>query len=369
VIVIFFFTFSRLFSMITSFFDKIGALTKEQQQNLVRQRAEEEKKEATERRELQRLEEEKDTRKRLRDLESRLAGKGAGRPKKEKLHTPSNTVTVTNSTINGNIIINSPPPSSNFSSSATVTRTSTSSSSNTSSLAQLPLLYASDSDIDEQLQDDESDGEFESDERNIITSIPPSWSSLGFVNSRRINGPKIKRGKYIDWVADYNLFEQIVKCVKRNNSFTEALRELQGIHYPSIMIKLTRGTLHGWFDKNKKLKREIKDRWLARKPAKRGIKKKYALSFEPRLEYLLFKIFKQRREDDLPVNSVIGVSIIKSVITQYKVKLLEEMTLSRRWVRQWLREKCNYSYKRATTSGQKIAPDWQLKVSTMVDRG
>src|SRR5450432_357646 len=75
--------------MITSFFDKISSLTKEQQDDLVRQLAEDEKKDAAERREQKRLRNEKDTRKRLRDLEAHLYGKGPGRPKKEKMRRKS----------------------------------------------------------------------------------------------------------------------------------------------------------------------------------------------------------------------------------------------------------------------------------------
>jgi hypothetical protein len=356
--------------MISSFFDKITTLTKERREGLEKQRVEEAQKKTADLLERKRLKEEKVTHKRFRELEDRLSGKRAGRPKKEKI---SSIVTIKDSTVYGNVTVNQYQGCPSISSTA---NSSSSSSSRSSSLDHIDLLYSSDHEhgSEEDFEDahindttDQISGET-SNERNISSSPPASWSALGLVDSKNIKGPNIKREPYFNWVLDYNLFEQIITCVKNTTSFSEAIRELQGIRYPSIMSKLSRTNLYSWFDKNRNLRKNVKERWLARKPAKRGIKKKYALSFEPRLEYLLFKIFQQRRKDELPVNSIIGVSIMKSVITQYKPKLLEEMSLSRRWVRQWLRGKCAFSYKRATTSGQKLAIDWKVKVATMVDR-
>jgi hypothetical protein len=41
---------------------------------------------------------------------------------------------------------------------------------------------------------------------------------------------------------------------------------------------------------------------------------------------------------------------------------------SRRWCRQWMQDNLAWTYKKSTTSGQKLPADWQEQVDSMVMR-
>ena len=124
--------------MISSFFDKITTLTKERREGLEKQRVEEAQKKTADLLERKRLKEEKVTHKRFRELEDRLSGKRAGRPKKEKI---SSIVTIKDSTVYGNVTVNQYQGCPSISSTA---NSSSSSSSRSSSLDHIDLLYSSD---------------------------------------------------------------------------------------------------------------------------------------------------------------------------------------------------------------------------------
>jgi len=178
-----------------------------------------------------------------------------------------------------------------------------------------------------------------------------------------------KRGKgYIDWNERPDVFEMIVKAVVGTRNWKDALNSLQKPSNPEILQRLTISTMKGWFDSDFKLLPHIRRRWEERRPKLGGIGRQYSLAGHTDLECHLINIFVKRREGGLVVNSNVAVPIMRAVIQQRAPQLLERMSLSRRWVRQWLRKKCNFTYKKGTTSGQKLPADWQAQVETMIDR-
>jgi hypothetical protein len=176
-----------------------------------------------------------------------------------------------------------------------------------------------------------------------------------------------RRGNYRDWPVEYHTFEMIVNAVKAHRSFKEAVRSLRKPGNPSVFDSLSVSTVREWFD-GYRLKPAVEKRWKTGAPAKRGIGVRCALEEDSGLEQYLIGIFRQRRESGHVVNSIVAASIMHSVISLRAPHLLERMGLSRRWVRQWLRCKCGFTYKKATTSGQKLPTDWEKQVERMIDR-
>lgn len=180
--------------------------------------------------------------------------------------------------------------------------------------------------------------------------------------------PVTIRGPYIDWVARTDLFGMIVKAVEGARSFEAAVKSLRKPSNPEIFDQLSRSTVRGWFDADFRLKKDVRLKWEAGMPRLGGIGASYSLADHAPLEQFLIDIFRKRRESGLVVNSNVAVPILRSVIKQRAPQLLDDMALSRRWVRQWLRTRCGFTYKKATTSGQKLPVDWERQVETMIDR-
>ena len=162
------------------------------------------------------------------------------------------------------------------------------------------------------------------------------------------------------------LTRQQVMSHRSINKAVESLRNNPAT--PKIMQKLTRGTVREWFDADFKLKPHIKLRWESGKSKIGGMGARYSLADYSELEIYLLAIFNKRRESGLVINSSVAVPIMRTVIQQRAPQLLQRMALSRRWVRHWLRCRGGFTYKKATTSGQKLPADWEAQVGLMIDR-
>jgi hypothetical protein len=161
----------------------------------------------------------------------------------------------------------------------------------------------------------------------------------------------------------------IVAAVMSHRSISKAVESLRSNPTtPKIMQKLSRGTVREWFDADFKLKPRIKLRWESGKSKVGGMGARYSLADHSELEMYLLAIFNKRRESGLIINSTVAVPIMRTVIQQRAPQLLERMALSRRWVRHWLRCRGGFTYKKATTSGQKLPVDWEVQVRLMIDR-
>jgi hypothetical protein len=166
--------------------------------------------------------------------------------------------------------------------------------------------------------------------------------------------PVTIRGPYIDWVARTDLFGMIVKAVEGARSFEAAVKSLRKPSNPEIFDQLSRSTVRGWFDADFRLKKDVRLKWEAGMPRLGGIGASYSLADHAPLEQFLIEIFRKRRESGLVVNSNVAVPIMRSVIKQRAPQLLDDMALSRRWVRQWLRTRCGFTYKKAIQEGDNI---------------
>jgi hypothetical protein len=160
----------------------------------------------------------------------------------------------------------------------------------------------------------------------------------------------------------------IVKAVEGARHYRDAVASLQKPSNPDIFRKLSHTTVRGWFDADFRLKDSVRLKWEAGKPRMGGIGGQSSLVDHAELEQYLIGIMRKRRDSGLVINSSVAVPIMRCVIQQRAPHLLQKMALSRRWVRQWLRCRCGFTYKKSTTSGQKLPPDWEQQVEAMIDR-
>lgn len=287
---------------------------------------------------------------------------GPGRPRKSNIINAA-SVTITNLNVigSGSIVHLSqpvgqgsspllseplPPSSASPSTSSSSTSSSSPSSFPTSSSSPVPSASSSSS------------------------SSPPSSGAF----LRALAGPQRplrQRGKYIDWISKTDVFEMIIGSVVAHNNIKEAVKSLRNNpSNPSILRKLSKSTVRGWFntDCNLKLLDHVRMKWESGKSRLGGMGAPYSLADHSELEMFLLAIFKKRRENGLVINSSVAVPILRTVIQQRAPQLLERMALSRRWVRHWLRRRGGFTYKKATTSGQKLPADWESQVEAMIDR-
>ena len=151
----------------------------------------------------------------------------------------------------------------------------------------------------------------------------------------------------------------IVGSVMSHRSIGRAVKSLRNNPgSPKILQKLTRGTVREWFGADFKLKPGVRLKWESGKSKVGGMGAPYSLADHSELEIYLLAIFNKRRESGLIINSSVAVPIMRTVIQQR----------ARRWVRHWLRCRAGFSYKKATTSGQKLPTDWEVQVALMIDR-
>jgi hypothetical protein len=190
------------------------------------------------------------------------------------------------------------------------------------------------------------------------------------VTGKQLDGKLKKRGHegYVHWNELPDVFEMIIKAVEGARNWKDALSSLQKPSNPDVLRRLTISTMKGWFGDDFRLRPDIRLRWEERRPRLGGIGRQYSLAGYTDLECHLINIFVKRRDAGMVVNSNVAVPIMRAVISQRAPQVLERMKLSRRWVRQWLRSKCGFTFKKGTTSGQKLPADWEAQVETMIDR-
>jgi len=360
-----------------NYFPKLSQLTNEEKTALAAQLAEQRDKEIAESRQRQREQVQRKVTAEALALQERSLqrARGPGRPRKTALsnvHINVNTVNVNCGTFiagSGSVINDAAresPPSVSPPSSSAITSSSSSSSSSTSSSPSSSFSSAP--------APDTSSSSSPQSLCSPVASLPLSTSSsaplFGPAHAAQFEGALKKRGTdgYVHWNEMPEVFEMIIKAVEGCRDWNDALQSLQKPSNPVILQRLRVPTMKGWFDSNFKLLPHIRQRWEERLQRLGGIGHRYSLADHADLERHLVSIFAKRRESGLVVNSNVAVPIMRAVIQQRAPHLLDKMALSRRWVRQWLRSRCGFTYKRATTSGQKLPADWEEKVETMIDR-
>ena len=168
-----------------------------------------------------------------------------------------------------------------------------------------------------------------------------------------------------DWIADYSLFSMIVKAVELNKQWKGAVRYLQTGPQSDLFMSLNESTLRGWFDPHSfALLPKVRERWLLRKPPSGRTGRPYLLGDVPETEEFIIATVRALRQSGSTINSIVIASVMKSVLAARSPELLEKLSISRRWCRAWMKRRLGWTYKKATTSGQKLPDQWPQQVKT-----
>jgi hypothetical protein len=74
------------------------------------------------------------------------------------------------------------------------------------------------------------------------------------------------------------------------------------------------------------------------------------------------------REAGLVVNTVVATGLIRSIVQSNYPALLGKYGLGRRWCGAWMKANLNWSYRKGTTSGQKLPANWQQQCEDSLKR-
>ena len=130
---------------------------------------------------------------------------------------------------------------------------------------------------------------------------------------------------------------------------------------------LTESTVRSWYEpRSYTLKESVEKRWKGGAVQRTG--RPSFIKSHPMVEEYVIDALTNIRAAGGTVNSIIIASFFRGIISARYPQLLEEYKLSRRWCRWWFRKTLAWSFKRGTTSGQKLPPDWEEQMDRMAKR-
>jgi hypothetical protein len=141
--------------------------------------------------------------------------------------------------------------------------------------------------------------------------------------------------------------------------------------YGDSFKSLNESTVRGWYEKGTyKVKKKVFDRWKEQAPVERGLGsgKKYVLEGKLELETKIKSTLEGMREAGLVVNSNVAAAVIRGLVEVNNPELLGRYGLSRRWCRRWMNSNLSWSYRKGTTSGQKLPAEWKNLCDKMLMR-
>jgi len=156
----------------------------------------------------------------------------------------------------------------------------------------------------------------------------------------------------------------IVNAVQLTREWKGAIRYLQGGPNANVFLMLNESTLRGW-PGTFVLQEKVRERWQLRKPPSGRTGRPYLLDAVPEVDAFIINTVKSLRQSGNTINSIVISSVMRSVLAGKAPEMLDKLSLSRRWCRAWMRRRLGWTYKKATTSGQKLPEQWQERVKDM----
>jgi hypothetical protein len=157
----------------------------------------------------------------------------------------------------------------------------------------------------------------------------------------------------------------IVNAVAVHREWRAAVRSLLTGANAGLFVGLNESTVRGWFDDGFQLKEKVRERWQSRAPPGGRTGRPYLLDSVPEADSFIVSTLQSLRQGGSTVNSLVVASVMRSVLSVRAPELLLQLSISRRWCRSWLKRRLGWSYKKATTSGQKLPAQWQERVREM----
>lgn len=222
----------------------------------------------------------------------------------------------------------------------------------------------------------ETNSNYNNSYSKISASAPSDSESISVAvtvaeRGRRPPGQNNRPQGYGDWIGNYQLFAMIVAAVQAERGWAAALSRLRAPAYCRQFDKLNESTLRGWFEPGTyKLYADVKEKWKIGNSNlfRANNSRPYFLKEHAGLETSIKAALNNMRKTGCVVNSIAVAALFKSMLRVKAPDLLQSVSLSRRYCRYWVRRHLGWTYKKATTSGQKLPQDWEDQMKLMLHR-
>ena len=172
----------------------------------------------------------------------------------------------------------------------------------------------------------------------------------------------------IDWLAKPELASQIIAAVKVHQSFQRAVTALQQDEkLAGVFDALNESTVRQWYKKRSFTLALSTERRLAGCITPRAGRPSL-LSRYPDVEAYVTDAILSVRGGTGTINSILIASFFRGYVRAKYPDLFKQYSFSRAWCRRWFGQTFDWSYKRGTTSGQKLPVDWEDQRAAMVHR-
>ena len=171
-----------------------------------------------------------------------------------------------------------------------------------------------------------------------------------------------------DWLAKPELVAQINAAVQLLRSYQAAVTALQRDEKTAgLFDALNESTVRSWYDKRSfTLSQSTAQRLLGHSAPRSG--RPPVIRQYPEVEAYVYDAITSIRAANGVVNSTLIASLFRGIVKAKHKELYKKFKFTRRWCRWWFGRTFDWTYKRGSTSGQKLPVDWEVQCANMVKR-
>ena len=161
---------------------------------------------------------------------------------------------------------------------------------------------------------------------------------------------------------------QINAAVQLLRSYQAAVTALQRDEKTAgLFDALNESTVRSWYDKRSfTLSQSTAQRLLGHSAPRSG--RPSVIRQYPEVEAYVYDAITSIRAANGVVNSTLIASLFRGIVKAKHKELYKKFKFTRRWCRWWFGRTFDWTYKRGSTSGQKLPVDWEVQCANMVKR-
>jgi hypothetical protein len=170
-------------------------------------------------------------------------------------------------------------------------------------------------------------------------------------------------------MKDATTFGMIIKAIESTKSYSGAVGLLQHNELTAdTFAHLNESTVRQWFEPQTfTLKASIAEKWNRRGMGSNGGRPSVLDGHEDLEQWVVKRIENLRRAGGV-VNSHIVHAFFRGLLRVKAPELLSQFKISQRWCRNWMQTQLAFTFRKATSGGQKLPLDWEKQVKGMANR-
>ena len=171
-----------------------------------------------------------------------------------------------------------------------------------------------------------------------------------------------------NWFASPQLAAQILAAVKLHQSFQGAVTALQRDEKTAgVFDTLNESTVRQWYHSRSFTLTPHSEHRLAGHTAPRSGRPPLLTQYPDVEQYVVDAITSIRSAGGV-INSIVISAFFRGMVRAKHPELFKRFRFGRRWCRWWFGRTFDWTYKRGSTSGQKLPADWEEQCAAMVKR-